>query len=117
MSYTSLLINTCTVRRYTEGVADAYGRPARTWADVAALTDIDCRFMAGVGRGFLSAGIEHQMNANLVTADYTLYLGDVDLTEQDRITSGGVTYEILMVADRQNGTANHHKECLIKTAR
>ena len=117
MSYTSLMIDTCTVRRFTEGAADAYGVLDKTWADVGALTDIACRLMAGIGRGFMGAGREIRMGAEVVEADYTLYLGDVAVTEQDRVVIDTIEYQIVMVADRQNGTSSHHKECLLRAVR
>ena len=107
MSYTSLLIDTCTVRRYTEGVVDDYGTPAKDWDDHV---DEDCRLEAG-------AGIELTIGAELVIADYRLFLGDVDITEQDRVIIGTITYEVLLVADKQDGIDSHHKECLMRVTR
>jgi len=112
LSYTSLLINTCTVRRFTEGIADAYGTPSLTWADH--LEDIACRLSAGPVWG---AGREIKVGAELVLADHTIFLGDVDVTEQDQIVTDGATYEVLMVVDRQDGTSSHHKECFVRTVR
>ena len=115
MSYTSLLVETCTTQRYTEGARDAAGAPAKTWADN--LTDIACRFQSGTGRGIGRAGMEVRVGAKLVIADYLLFLGDVDITEQDRVVSGGITYEVILVADKQDGVDSHHKECLVKAVR
>ena len=117
MSYTSLLVNTCTIQRYTEGAQDAAGAPAKTWAAVPALTDIACRFQSGTGRGIGRAGMEVRVGAKVVVADYLLFLGDVVVTEQDRVVSGGVTYEMFLVADKQDGVDSHHKECLVKAVR
>jgi len=112
LSYTSLLINTCTVQRYTEGVADDYGTPTLTWADH--LTDIACRLSSAMmGRG----GQEIKVGAELVLADHTIFLGDVDVTEQDRIVIDSDTYEVLMVVDRQDGATSHHKECFVRVVR
>ncbi len=108
MSFTSLLIETCTVQRYTEGAADNYGVPAKTWADH--LTDQACRINATTGREVL-------VGAKVVVADYKMFIADIDITEQDRVVSGGVTYEVLLVSDRQNSTVDHHKECLMKAVR
>ena len=117
MSFTSLLIGTCTIERYTTGAADAYGTPAKTWADH--LVDEPCRLMAGsraIGSA-AGAGGEILVGAKLVVADYILFIEAVDITEQDRVVSGGVTYEILTVADRADGMASHHKEVYLKTVR
>jgi len=108
VSYADLLISTCTVRRFTEGVADAYGRKERTWTDH--LEDEPCRLSASSGR-------EITIGAEVVVADYKLFLGDVDITERDRVILGGVTYQVLLVTNRQNGTADHHKEVYVQVVR
>ena len=108
MTYASLLINTCTVKYFTEGAADSYGNPAKTWSD--RLTDEPCRLTATGGR-------EVQVGAEVVIADYKLFLGDVTIIEQDRVIIDSVTYEVLLVTDRQDGTGSHHKECFLRTVR
>ena len=115
MTFATLLVDTCTTERYTEGARDAAGAPAKTWADF--LVDEPCRFQTGTGRGISRAGMEVRVGAKVVIADYLFFIGDVDLTEQDRIVSGGVTYEVLIVADKQDGVDSHHKECFIKAVR
>ena len=112
MSYLSLLINTCTVQRYAEGVADDYGTPTLTWADH--LTDIACRLSSGSAK---TQGREIKVGAELVIADHTIFLGDVDVTEQDRIVIDSDTYEVLMVVDRKDGATSHHKECFVRVVR
>jgi len=108
VSYTSLLIDTCTVQRNTPGAANNYGTPAESWADH--LADEPCRIQDAGGK-------EVQIGAEVVIADYKLFLGDVDITEQDRVIAGGVTYHILLVQDRKDSTASHHKECYLKAVR
>ena len=108
MSYTSLLIDTCTTQRYTEGAEDAYGAPVLTWADN--LTDTACRLQA-------TTGIELTIGAEVVVADYKLFLGDVNITEQDRVVKDSITYEVLLVSNRQDGITSHHKECLLRVSR
>ena len=108
MSYTSLLVNSCTVRRYTEGAQDAYGTPTITWADH--LTNEPCRLATPRGR-------EIKVGAELVLADYTIFLGDSDITEQDQIVIDSITYEVLLVADRQGNAESHHKECFVRQVR
>ncbi len=98
MSFTSLLIDTCTTRRFTEGANDAYGVPVKTWADN--LTSQACRIEALVGK---ISGRELTIGAELVVADYVLFMQDVDVTEQDRILLGAITYEVLLVNDRKDG--------------
>ncbi len=108
MSYTSLLIGTCTVQRYTEGAADDYGNLTLTWADH--LTDEACRLQAARGR-------EIKVGAEIVIADYKLFLGDVDITEQDRVVIGSLTYEILLVEDYDDSVTGHHKQVWMRISR
>jgi len=110
LSYTSLLINTCTVRRYTEGVADGYGNPTLTWSDH--LIDEPCRLSSGSA---VTQGKEIKVGAELVLSDHTVFLGDVDVTEQDQIVIDGATFEVLMVVNRQDGSGSHHMECFVRT--
>ena len=69
------------------------------------------------------SGVEVKVGAELVIADYKLFLGDVTITEQDRVnvywgtTDVWVMYEILLVMDRQDCADSHHKECLLRTVR
>ena len=108
MSYSSLLINTCTIQRFTEGSSDPYGNPAITWA--AHLPDEACRIQP-------SSGVELKIGAELVVADYLLFLGDVDVTEQDRVVLDSITYEILLVKDEQDGVDSHHREVFLRVSR
>lgn len=117
MSYTNLLVNTATVYRYPAGGAvDAYGMPAQVFAAVTELTDIACRIQSAKGREVL-------VGAEVVVADYKLFLGDVELTEQDKVyvywgtTPAWYEYEILMVEDKQDGVTSHHKECFLRIVR
>ncbi len=108
MTYATLLINTATIQRYTAGAQDAYGNPAKTWANH--LVAEPCRLASAGGR-------EVQAGTEVVIADYQLFLGDVDVTEQDRVIVDGVTYEILLVENRQDGVGSHHKETLLRVVR
>ena len=89
----------------------------KTWAD--RLEDQACRLMPGHASsgGISGAGIDVFTGAKVIIADYTLFIGDVDITEQDRVVIDGITYEVVIVASRQNGTAEHHKECGLKVVR
>ena len=108
MSYTSLLVETCTVRRFTEGSAGNYGNKALTWADH--LTDEPCRLVA-------SSGKEIKVGAEIVVADYELFLGNVDITERDKVIVNSITYEVLLVSNYVDGTAAHHTQCLLRISR
>ena len=120
MSYASLLINWCTIESYTESLPpDAYGKPVITWP-VFVDPDVPCRLMA-------TGGVELKIGAEIVVADYKLFLGDVVITERDRVwvtvkdPTGAwifpILYEILLVKDIQDSADGHHKECFLKTSR
>ena len=109
MSYDSLLINECDIYRFAAGAQDAYGNPVKTWNLLH--DDEPCRWSTPKNR-------EVKVGAEVVLADLQLFLGkDTNITEQDRVILGGVTYEVLSASDRQNGTTNHHVEALLRTVR
>lgn len=108
MTYTSLLINICDVTRFTEGAADDYGIPVKTWA--VHLDDEPCRYSEPKNN-------EIKVGAEVLIYDLDLFLGDVDVTVQDRVVLNSETYEILGVKDRQDGISSHHKELAIRTVR
>ena len=108
MSYDSMLINTCTVRRFAAGAIDAYGLPTKAWADH--LVDEPCRWSSPVNR-------EIKVGAEVVLADVQLFLGDVDITEQDRVVITSVTYEVLSVMSRQDAVGGHHVEAFLRTVK
>ena len=119
MSYASLLINFCTIESFTEGAPDAYGNKVITWP-VLVDPDVPCRLMS-------TGGVELKIGAEIVVADYKLFLGDVAITEQDRVwvtvkdPAGAwifpILYEILLVKDIQDSVDGHHKECYLRTSR
>ena len=116
MSYASLLINSASVYRFSTSGIDGYGKPIEIWAVVSDLSDIPCRIQSAKGR-------EVKVGAEVVIADYELFMGDVILSEQDRVqvywgtTPAWYEYEILMVEDKQDGSDSHHKELLLRTVR
>ena len=114
MSYEDLLISVCTIERNTPGVPDTYGNPAPSWANH--LVDEPCRLTVAGGPGS-RGGRELKVGAEVVIADYNLFLNAVDVTEQDRVVLGGATYEVLLVATRQDSTTGHHKECSMRVVR
>jgi len=108
MSYDSLLVNTCTIQRYTEGAQDDYGNPAETWADLH--VDEPCRYSEPKNR-------EITVGAQVLIYDLDLFVGNIDVTARDRVILNTETYEILGVKDRQGMAASHHKELSIKVAK
>lgn len=108
MAFVDLLINRCTVRRWEDAGTDDYGNPIKDWGDH--LTNQACRLMAGAGR-------EVTIGAEVVIADYKLFIQNVEITERDRVIVDDVTYEVLLVADRQDSTEKHHKACYMRVVR
>ena len=108
MSWDSLLIDSCVVQRYASGTVDAYGVPAKAWALHIGATP--CRIVP-------DKGTEVVVGAQVVIAEYVLFVGDIDITEQDRIISDEITYEVLLVKRRKDMTGGHHLECLLRTVR
>lgn len=105
MTYSSLLVNTCTTERYTSVNNDAYGQPIKLWVDY--LIDEPCRISYPRGR-------QIQRETEIVPVEAVLFMDDVDVTEHDRVTVDTILYEILFVARLQDGTDNHHKELSLK---
>jgi len=109
MSFSTLLSNTCTIRRKSLGAADAHGHAVETWADNA--TGVPCRLVA-------AGGNEKQRDELIVIADYRLICGaDVDVTERDRVEIASVEYDVLLVASVYGGAAVHHKELQLRMVR
>lgn len=108
MSYASLLIQICTIEYFTEGALDDYGNPTLTWH--VRYTDEACRLVASSGR-------EIKVGAEIVVADYNLFLGDITITEQDRVVIGGKAYEVLLVQNYADGLGNHHKQAWLRISR
>ncbi len=112
MGYLDLLIQSCTIQEDLGGATDNYGNVAEDWQTLA--TE-DCRIMPLLGTK--EAGREVRIGAEVVIADYKLFLGDVTVTEQHRVIVETVTYEILLVKRPQNGVGVHHRELLLRTVR
>ena len=108
MSFSYLLKDTCFTERFTSTTEDDYGAPVKVWAEN--LVDEPCRLVSGAGR-------EVTVGAQVVIAEYRLFVGDCDITEQDRVTVNEILYEILLVVSRADGTHGHHKECLLRCVR
>jgi len=108
MTFDSLLIDTCDVQRYTEGAADDYGHPAKTWATT--YDDEPCRHVSGKGR-------EVKIGQEVVIIYDELFIGDIDITEQDRVIIAGLTYQVLSVVFRQDYLGPHHKHCYLEVVK
>ena len=69
MSFASLLIQACTVERWTDGGQDAYGQPVKTWADH--IVDEPCRISYPKGR-------QVQRGTEVVPVEAVLFVDDID---------------------------------------
>jgi len=112
MSFASLLIHTCTTQRFAEGAVDDYGVPEKTWTNE--LENQACRLEAPAGA---TGGREVKVGAEVVVADYRLFIENVDITEQDRVIIDSITYEVLIVEDFSDSTSAHHKRCWLRVVR
>ena len=108
MTFANLLIHTCDIERFTEGVADAYGIPDKTWAVL--YDDEPCRLVSG-------KPIEIRIGQEVVIVSDQLFVGDIDITEQDRVIIDTVTYQVLSVVFREDSFGAHHKECFLEVAK
>lgn len=112
MGFVDLLIHTCTTKRFAEGAAGDYGAPTKTWSDN--LVNQACRLEAPAGA---IGGREVNVGAEVVVADHRLFIENVDITEQDLVVIGGITYEVLLVEDFCDSTSVHHKRCWLRVVR
>ena len=103
-AFTDLLIHLCDITRYTSSGPDSYGQYTKTWN--AHLSNVACR-LTNPSNNEIETPLEG------VVADQKLFMADLDVTEKDRVTSGGIAYEILSVASFP-GELNIHKELLMK---
>jgi len=116
MSFASLLIHTCDIGTFTQGVADAYGTPAETWPLL--YISEPCRLMSISGR-------EIKVGASVMISDWKLFVDvAVIIDEQDRVSniidvSSGIvvdsaTFEVLLVQPRSDSVTGHHKEVFLQ---
>lgn len=105
MTFSNLLNSTCTIRRNTPGAADAYGSPAKSWADH--VVDTPCRQVYGKGKEVL-------VGAETIIIYDELFVGDIDVTTWDRVTLDALEYDIVAVVVRQDYVYTHHKQCYLQ---
>jgi len=101
MSFADLLIHTCDIQRFTDTGPDDYNQPTKAWADLHA--GEPCRMVS-------TKGVEIHIDAKVVVSNWELFVGDIDVTEQDRVIFDGETYNIVLVQPRSNDVSEHHKE-------
>jgi len=116
MTFDSLLIHTCDIGSFTQGVKNRYGTKAQTWP--LSYTGEACRLMS-------TTGVEVKVGAEVMISDWKLFIdGDVVIDEQDQASNiqlastGAVldasTFEVLLVQPRSNGVSEHHKEVMLR---
>ena len=108
MTFDSLLIHTCDIEHFTETGTDDYGRPTGNWTPT--YEDEPCRHVSGQGR-------EIKVGQEVVIVYDQLFLGDVEITEQNRVVIDTVTYQVLSVVFREDGFGAHHKECFLEVVK
>ena len=117
MSFDSLLIHICDIKRHTITGTDDYGNPTYSWIPPI-YSDEPCRLMA-------SSGKEIKVGVEVVISDWKLFIDEsATVTEQDRIdnirlaSTGAVidasTFEILLVQMRSDGVDKHHSELALQ---
>jgi len=108
MTFECLLINTCDIERFTEAGADGYGIPAKTWAVEHA--NEPCRHVSGKGRE-----VKVGQETHIIYDE--LYVGDIDVTVQDRVVIDSETYQIVDILFAQDGLGSHHKQLFLELVR
>ena len=106
MPFSDLLIDLCDILRYVS-TPDEYGQHTKSWGIL--LANQPCRLTKPVNN-------EVQRDKEIVLADFVLFIDQTDVTEKDRIESGGITYEILSVSPYR-GLIGDHLELMLRTVR
>jgi hypothetical protein len=104
--FESLLTATCDIRRQSAGFVDLEtGLPAESWATVA--TGIKCRLVRRQG------GEHMGERRTAVVRDQVCMLPiSTDVREGDVIVSGGITFDVKLVADAAG--EGHHLEATVE---
>jgi len=105
MSFDSLLVHTCTTKRYTYTAHDDGGQPIKVWANK--LVNQPCRFGPDTGRPVM-------VGTQAVICDYLVDIGNVDVTEEDLVIRDdtGEYYKILFCSHAADSTKTHHHKVL-----
>lgn len=112
MTYDSLLINECNIQEFTIALApDDYGHPIKTWqikvVDGVSYENIPCRHVSGNGR-------EVKVGQEVHIIYDELFVGDIDVTVQDRVIIDTKTYQVVDVLFAQDGKGSHHKRLFLE---
>jgi len=114
MSYDSLLLHRCKVRRSSSVFSNELGHPILTWADH--LTGVHCRYYPVQG------GENETVQLTDVLSGYLLHVRRIDVHEGDRIESitlGGTLmdagpFDVELVKHRADSVGGHHLELVLK---
>ena len=105
MTFENLLKNRCDIERFTEAAVDDYGIPVKVWAFL--YEDEPCRHISGKGR-------EVKVGSEVHIIYDQLFVGDLDVTAQDRVIINGLTYNIIDLVFRQDNQGDHHKQLYLE---
>ena len=106
MSFLGLLNSTCTIQLLTE-TQSATGKILQSWAN--SVTGVKCRLDTARGEEVMTA------TGKVRKATHTLFISHacgVLSEKNNRIVCGGITFDILLVADA--GGHSHHYELLLE---
>lgn len=105
MTFATLLINTCDIQRFAEGITDSYGTPDKIWNPI--YENEPCRHISGKGR-------EVKIGQEVHIVYDELFIGDINVAVQDRVIIDTETYEVVDVLFRQDGIGGHHKHLFLE---
>ncbi len=100
MSFATLLNQTATIRSQTPSTDDIGGRVEGTLTE----TNVDCRLRA------LSARERDMSGSEGTDVTHRMYVAPCTITEADRVSIGGVLYQVEFVNRVPGGMTNHHYE-------
>lgn len=105
MSFSSLLIQTCTIQQKT--ISQSTYEKSVVWSNVA--TNVPCRKEASLGARIQDA--EFRSN----TDDDTFYFNpDVIIVRGNRIILNGLNYDVIKVNEVLDSTTIHHIEAVAR---
>lgn len=103
MSFTSLLIDTCAVKKYSS--SNEYGRITHGSAG----SSVACRFNPQEGKRIVNQVGDEEI------IDGTLFIAaSVSLDAKDLIVFGGSDYRIINIKTQKDSAAAHHKQIFLR---
>ena len=108
MSFTGLLNRTCNIQRKTL-TADGRGGATSAWANV--YTSIPCRISTQSGQ---EKEIYARETNNIFRNMYIEYSANYTITEQDRVVSDSITWDIASIETVDSFSNEHHQKIVIR---